>query len=189
MQQAFSYDFFAQRLKRISLEKAITADSPILNEAMQLIRAEMLAAPYLTRLESRAQAEVTRMQRFEVFALKSSLPNFIQDCQTTQTSITKLDLGSQEKQKTLNQASKICTDVEQRFQKSFAIYSDLDLVEMHNKSRIKAYQRYCNKPEKSIRCDIYERMAKINRQVLSQYRNESLAAVEQAWIIFEESIP
>jgi hypothetical protein len=189
MLDVFNYDFFYASLKERALAQGVDSTSPQYIVTADFIKAEVLGGPISLGIEHQANRMLATMLRFETFALKVKLPIFYTDCDNAKARISKLGLSQAQVERLYSEIERSRSEVENRFNQTIKGYSDLELVETMNRNKLRSYRRQCNGSKPSVRCDIYQRLASIDSAILSQYKPETLAAVEESWQIFEESIP
>lgn len=186
--KAFNYDFFVVRLKERAIAQGIDTGSPVYVSTADFIKAEVIGGPQIREVEQQASNLVETMLRFEVFALKRQLPSFYANCDKAKDSFAKLGLSDTQVNRLRAEVEKARAEVQNRFDQTIKIYTDLELVETMNRTKVRAHRRQCNGSNPKARCDVYQRLAGIDRNTLQKYNAESLATVEESWKIFEESI-
>lgn len=189
MLAVFNYEFFHASLKERALAQGIDSTSPQYTLTADFIKAEVLGGPISLGIEHQANRMLATMLRFETFALKVNLPIFYTDCDNAKARISTLGLSRAQVERLSSEIERSRGEVQNRFNQTIKSYSDLELVETMNRTKLRSYRRQCSGSNPSVRCDIYQRLASIDGAILSQYKPETLAAVEESWQIFEASIP
>ncbi len=188
MQNHLSADFFLLRLKDQAISKGLSEQEPVFQEASAFLTAELWAAPLLADIQAASDREVQEMLRFEVFALKTSLPAFSARCAEAQTSLTAAPLAGAQRKRLQLELSEICSGVQTRYEQTIRPYSIRELLTTMHRTKIRINRRFCGDIPSATRCDLYQRLAQVDIKTLQTYNEESLGLLEGEWHRFEESI-
>lgn len=190
MQQAFSPEFFVNRLKKRAIEDKLPNIEAKLTQFAAYFKAETAARPLLNSLSLETDRLTLSMQYLEGFWLKNHIPLFNKQCQSTKDQLTSLNLAADQYQRLNSEVTSLCSEVNQRYTSSILAYSAQELALANHQRRLKAMSLICQKPEeqRSGRCEVYRWLKNVSTQELIKYDEASLSQLEETWRKTSESI-